>query len=254
MDQTRNAMIRGHLEGRLIGHILRDSTAIEAREKAQNKKGALEKPSPPPRRRGRPGKGEPKAAKRMKRLATQARQKASVSVAQLDMKCAWGCKKNSQGNVPFWKGYKLHLDVTDMGIPVTAVVTGANVHDSQLAIPMEKLTECKIDHLYSLMDSAYDAQDVRRYIQGKGRVAIIDGNKRRGEGTRPLDAAEHQRFKIRSTVERANSHLKDWLLGGKVYVRGIRKVRVHLLSGVVCLAAVKILQYLVIPQQDAEVA
>jgi hypothetical protein len=39
--------------------------------------------------------------------------------------------KNSQGNVSFWMGYKLHLGVTDLGIPVTAVVTGANVHDSQ---------------------------------------------------------------------------------------------------------------------------
>jgi hypothetical protein len=190
----------------------------------------------------------------MKRLAKQARQKASVSIAQLDMECAWGCKKNSQGNVTFWKGYKLHLDVTDMGIPVTAVVTGANIHDSQVAIPMEKLTERKIHHLYSLMDSAYDAQDIRTFIEGKGRVAIIDGNRRRSEGARSFDPAEKERFKIRSTVERANSHLKDWLIGGKVYVRGIRKVSFHLMSGVVCLAAVKILQYLVIPQQDADAA
>ena len=177
-----------------------------------------------------------------------------MSLAQLEMKCAGGCKKNSPGNVTFWKGYKLHLDVTDMGIPVTAVVTGANVHDSQLAIPMEKLTERKIDHLYSLMDSAYDAQDIRNYIHGKGRVAIIDGNRRRGEETQRFDAAEKERFKIRSTVERANSHLKDWLIGGKVYVRDIRKVHFHLMCGVLSLAAVKILHHLVIPQLDAEVA
>lgn len=68
----------------------------------------LEVPPQPPRRRGRPRKDEPKAAKNIKRLAKQARQKASVSIAQLDMGCAWGCKKNSQGNVSFWKGYKLH--------------------------------------------------------------------------------------------------------------------------------------------------
>jgi hypothetical protein len=104
------------------------------------------------------------------------------------------------------------------------------------------------------MDTAYDAQDIRNYIEGKGRVAIIDGNKRRSEGARSFDAAEKERFKIRSTVERANSHLKDWLIGGRVYVRGIRKVSFHLMSGVVCLAAVKILQYLVVPQQDADAA
>jgi len=42
----------------------------------------------------------------------------------LNTDCAWGCKKNSLGNVSFWKGYKLHLDVTEMGIPVTAILTG----------------------------------------------------------------------------------------------------------------------------------
>ena len=254
MDQTLNALVRRHLDGRLIGHILRDSTAIEAREKPQNKKADLPMPPKLPRRRGRSRKGQPKAAKKMTHLAMQARRKASVSLALLDTQSAWGAKKNSQGNISFWKGYKLHLDVTDMGIPVTAVVTGANGHDSQLAIPMEKLTERKIRHLYSLMDSAYDAQDIRTYIAAKGRVAIIEGNRRKGDGRRWLDAAEKQRLKIRSTVERANSHLKDWLLGGKVYVRGIRKVRFHLMSGVVCLAAVKILQYLVIPFQDAQAA
>ena len=69
------------------------------------------------------------------------------------------------------------------------------------------------------MDSAYDAQDIRTYIAAKGRVAIIEGNKRKGDRGRSLDAAEKQRIKNRRTVERANSHLKDWLLGGKVYVR-----------------------------------
>jgi len=254
MDQTLNAMVKRHLRGRLIGHILRDCTAIEAREKPQNKKADLPMPPKLPRRRGRPRKGQPKTAKKMTQLAKQARQKASVSLALLDTQSTWGAKKNIQGNIYFWKGYKLHLDVTDMGIPVTAVVTGAKVHDSQLAIPMEKLTERKICHLYSLMDSAYDAQEIRTYIATKGRVAIIEGNKRKGKSGRRLDAAEKQRFKIRTTVERANSYLKDWLLGGKVYVRGIRKVRFHVMSGVVCLAAVKILQYLVIPRLDARAA
>jgi len=50
-----------------------------------------------------------------------------------------GIKKNSQGKINAWKGYKLHLDVNDFGIPLTFVLTGANVHDSQLAITMEKL-------------------------------------------------------------------------------------------------------------------
>jgi len=55
---------------------------------------------------------------------------------ELNTGCRWGCKTNSQGNITTWKGYKLHLDVTDQGIPVTAVITGANVHDSQVAIAL----------------------------------------------------------------------------------------------------------------------
>ncbi len=59
------------------------------------------------------------------------------------------------------EGHKLHLDVTDNGIPVSAIVTGANVHDSQVAIPLERMTEQRVNHLYSLMDSAYDAKPIR---------------------------------------------------------------------------------------------
>jgi hypothetical protein len=62
----------------------------------------------------------------------------------IDKECAWDCKKNSEGNVSFWKGCKLHLDVSDTGFPLTAIVTGANVHDGQLAIPMEQITERKV--------------------------------------------------------------------------------------------------------------
>jgi hypothetical protein len=79
-----------------------------------------------------------------------------------------GCKKNSEGNVSFWKGYKLHLDVSDTGFPLTAVVMGANVHDSQLAIPMEQLTEMKVPFCYSLMDSTYDSKTIDEYIGGVG--------------------------------------------------------------------------------------
>ena len=251
MDRTLNGMVDRYLKGRLIEHISRDSTAIEAREKPENKKREVEEQPGGKKRRGRPRKSESKAQKKAKRLARQARQKASESISELNMKCCWGCKRNSQGNVSFWKGYKLHLDVTDMGIPVTAVVTGANVHDSQVAIPMEKLTERRIEHLYSLMDSAYDAKEIRSYIEGKGRVALIDANRRGGADLRSFDPTEKRRFNIRTTVERANAHLKDWFFGPRIYVRGVCKVKFHLMSGVVCLAAVKILQYLILPEAEA---
>ena len=101
------------------------------------------------------------------------------------------------------------------------------------------------------MDSAYDAKEIRSYIEGKGRVALIDANKRRGAELRSFDPAEKRRFNIRTTVERANAHLKDWFFSPKMHARGIRKVKFHLMSGVVCLAAVKILQYLILPEAEA---
>jgi hypothetical protein len=95
-------------------------------------------------------------------------------------------------------------------------VTGANVHDSQAAIPLEKLTEKKVQHLYSLMDSAYDAQPILEYIRSKGRVPLVDPNKRNSPDRRSFDPAEKSRYMICTTVERANAHLKDWLIPGQI--------------------------------------
>jgi IS5 family transposase len=250
-SRTLNDMASQYHEGRIVGHISRDSTAIPAREKPVNKKRDVAVPTGSKRKRGRPRKGEIRPTKEPGRLERQLKMKPGKALKELDTDCAWGCKKNSQGNVSFWKGYKLHLDVTDLGIPVTAIVTGANIHDSQVAIPMEKLTERKITFLYSVMDSAYDAAPIKNYIDGKGRVPLIDPNKRRGNERIPFTPAQKERFKIRTTVERANAHLKDWLVPAQIFVRGVKKVSFQLLCGVLCLAALKILQYFILPAQQA---
>lgn len=134
-----------------------------------------------------------------------------------------------------------------MGIPITSVVTAANVHDSQAAIPMEKKTIAIVHRLYSLMDAAYDAKDIRSYIAATGGVPIIDRNKRRNTHSEPMDPAKKIRFRQRSTVERSNAHLKDRLLPAKIMTKGYEKTNFVLMSGVVCLAAVKILQNIVLP-------
>jgi hypothetical protein len=154
--------------------------------------------------------------------------------------------------VSYWKGYKLHLDTTDCGIPVTAVVTAANVHDSQVAIPMEKLTERRITHLYSIMDAAYDASEIHSYITAKGRVPLIDSNRRRDGSGKVFSPAEKERFKVRSSAERANSNLRDWLIGPALYVRGIEKVSFKLVLATVVLAAIKILQYIIAPRLQTD--
>jgi len=81
------------------------------------------------------------------------------------------CMYDSRPVLPFFL-LRGHKSDRLLGIPITAIVTGANVHDSQVAIPMEKLTERKVSFLYSVMDSAYDAAPVAACITGKGRVPL----------------------------------------------------------------------------------
>jgi len=249
-SEALEKLVTKHLSERITGNVLRDSTAIPAREAPSNKKSDVRlSPPPPPHKRGRPKKGERRSPAPPTVLTQQASIPLEAAVSLLPKACTWGCKINSQGNVSYWKGYKLHLDVTDAGIPVSMLVTGANVHDSQAAIPLEMMTERRVTHLYTLMDSAYDAEAIRTFIASRGRLPIIDRNPRRKEARPAFCPATQEHFKARSTVERANAHLKDWLIPSRLYVKGIKKVSFMLACGVLCLAAIKILQYIVMPSR-----
>jgi hypothetical protein len=223
----------------LVRVIARDSTSIRAREKAHNKKKDVKVKK---RKRGRPRKDEVQEPTEPKRVARQLRQSPGKSLSELDKDCGWGCKANSQGKVQYTKGYKLHLDVTDQGIPISSCVTGANVHDSQVAIPLEKMTERRVTHLYGMADSAYDFPELRLYTSEKGRIPVIDPNNRRCPVKREMGPVEREQYKARTVVERANSHLKDHLLPAALYVKGYCKVSFVLQMGVLCLAVLKILQ------------
>ena len=62
-----------------------------------------------------------------------------------------------------WIGYKLHLDVADGDIPVSAMITSASVHDSQVAVPLIQMSSDRVTYLYDLADSAYDAPHIKGY-------------------------------------------------------------------------------------------
>jgi hypothetical protein len=243
LPETLDAIVKRAYKDLPVIHVCRDSTAINAREKISKK--VQEKVKKPVKKRGRPPKGSPKLQKEPSDLKKQITLDASTILNSLDKSCSWGCKKNSQGNVFFWKGYKLHLDVSDIGFPLTAWVTGANVHDSQLAIPFEKLTCKKVKHFYSVMDSAYDAKWIHSYIRMCHRIPIIDPNIRRDKNRPPLDPAKQERYKIRTTVERAYSHLKDRLIPRSLFVKGHSKVSFVLMAGVISLATLKYFQYFI---------
>ena len=52
--------------------------------------------------------------------------------------------------------------------------TSASLHDSQVAIPLATMTDARVTNLYDLMDSAYDAAEIREHSEALGHVAIID--------------------------------------------------------------------------------
>ena len=224
---------------RIIGHVRRDATEIDAREKASKKpKSADKEVKAVPRKRGRPKKGEGRVAsdQGLKRLEKQPSQSLKEMLADLPTQCDIGSKVNSQGYKISWKGYKLHLDTIDGDIPISAILTSASVHDSQVALPLSTMTERKIHACYELMDSAYDAQTIRDQISGKGRIPLIDFNHRSPRDERKFEDFEKERYKERSGAERANSNLKDNLGARTIRVRGHEKVFTHLCLGLLIMA------------------
>ena len=97
---------------------------------------------------------------------------------ELPKVCDVGSKKNSKGHKETWIGYKLHLDVADGSIPISAILTSASTHDSQAALPLAKMSEKRVTNLYDVMDSAYDAPEIREMSLNLGHVPLIDVNPR----------------------------------------------------------------------------
>jgi hypothetical protein len=237
------ALIKAYQSDRLVGHISRDSTAIEAREspvKKQVSKTSSE--SEPKRKRGRPKKGESVRAKPKTRIERQlSMQSLNEMLSDLPTDCDVGTKINAKGYKTSWRGYKLHIDTADGGIPVSAILTSASLHDSQVAIPLAKMSSQRVINLYDLMDSAYDSGLIRLYCYQLGHVPIIDFNKRKKDD-RHFKPHEKERYKERSTAERVNARLKDEFGASYVRVRGHAKVMLHLMLGVIALTVDQLLK------------
>lgn len=235
-QRVHGAMVKAHQGEKLVGHVSRDATAIEGREKPVRKEPAAPKAQ---KKRGRPRRGEIRPPKPQRRVQLQPQRSLEENLADLPRRCDVGCKLNSKGHPMYWIGYKLHLDWSDAGVPVSALLSSASLHDSQAAIPLAQMSEERVKYCYELMDAAYDVSEIRAFSQSRGHVALIDANARSGEKI-PMDPARIERFKQRSTAERGNSDLKDNYGGRFVYVRGAAKVMAHLSFGLIALAAARL--------------
>jgi hypothetical protein len=284
------ALVGRVFQGRIVGVIARDATQIDAREKPADKapKDSPPPPAPPskaagptlpladptlpvagptlpvaidaapatvapPRKRGRPRKGEEAANDPPKpeptRIERQTKQTLGQMLAELPSACDVGTKKNAKGYKTSCTGYKLHIDVASGQIPVSCVLSSASVHDSQVAIPLMTMTSARITYLYEVMDAAYDAKAIPAQGKALGHVSITDRNFRAQHEAKAEWSREVERMKLihmpdpddvlydfRTMVERVNARLKDEFGATFVRVRGAVKVKCHLMFGVLVLA------------------
>jgi hypothetical protein len=236
-EREHQELLDRSLPNHLFGHISQDSTEIEAREKP------VKKPKQGPKqkkKRGRPRKGE-EPLPEPTRIERQMTMTPEEMVSELPTACDRGTKINSKGHMESWNGFKLHIDAADGQIPVSCLLTSASLHDSQVSIPLTKMTSQRVMSLYELKDSAYDCQHIINYSRSLGHVPIIDPNPRNGE-VRELAPAEKVRYRIRTTVERVYSRLKDEFGGRMIRVRGAAKVMAHLMFGILALTADQLLR------------
>ncbi|QTQ30012.1 transposase [Aromatoleum bremense] len=258
-ERVHEALIKEHLGNELIGHLSRDGTAIEARERPAQSRRAAATPAPAPaaqscliteaapaaptpavpakkRGRGRPRRGKVRAPAKVSPIQRQRQQSLAQMLKDIPSGCDRGTKCNAQGYKVSWNGYKLHLDTADCGVPIAALLSSASMHDSRAAIPLSLISAQRVTNLYDVMDAAYCSFELHEHCRSLGHVPLIDHNPRGGmkEAFEPADAI---RYNERTVAERSNARLKDEFGGNTLRVKGGTKVMGHLMFGVLALSA-----------------
>jgi hypothetical protein len=118
------------------------------------------------------------------------------------------------------------------------------------------MTGGRVTNLYDVMDSAYDAPEIREKSRALGHVPIIETKPARGckataaaeakaRRTAGYEPAEAIRYNERTASERVNGALKDSYGGRGVRVRGHAKVFCHLMFGILALTAEQLMRLVV---------
>ena len=225
IDGLLGRLCESFYSGRVIGHLSIDSTIVEAREKPVTR----QKACGTPKKRGRKRKGSPEEAEARAKREEEERLQALEEggdvgeyLSTLCRECSVTGKRNSKGHMQWRIGYKIHLAVDGMGIPVAYAVTGARVHDSRVAISLMRKAEARCPFLYALMDAGYCDRRIAAFAESMGKVAVMDSKAPPGGKKVPMDKAKAERYKARTTVERTNSEMKEKYLPCKLYSRSER--------------------------------
>ena len=245
-QKTHEQFIKEYLSNKIFFYNATDATKIPLRQKALK----VEKEKPKPKKRGRPKKGEtrepvkPTILKLQKEMQSVEEKLTLVSTA-----CGVGIKQNSKGNREVWIGGKLHISVVDGDIPITAFYSGANVHDSSVALPLIQETSKRVNYLYDLQDAGYDADIIREFSLKYNHKPIIDINPKNSKELKTKIeligrekkifkklnqhlSCDEQHYNQRSMVERVNKYLKDDFGCDKIYYQGATKVASVLAFGI----------------------
>jgi transposase len=237
-QKAHEQFVKAYLSEKIFFYNAIDSTKIPLREKPVK----VEKEKSKPKKRGRPKKGEsrepikPTILKQQKEMESVEEKLSLVSTY-----CSVGRKQNSKGNYETWIGGKLHISVVDGDIPITVFYSGANVHDSSVALPLMQETTKRVNYLYDLQDAGYDADIIREYSYKLGHRPIIDINPKNSQKLRDkIELIKHEKesFKLfnlqqdldeehynqRSMVERVNKYLKEDFGCKTIYYKGAVKV------------------------------
>jgi transposase len=256
-QKTHEKFVKKYLSKKTFFYNATDATKIPLRQKAVK----VEKEKPKPKKKGRPKKGEirepvkPTILQKQKEMQTVDEKLSLISTA-----CGVGIKQNSKGNREVWIGGKLHISVVDGDIPVTAFYSGANVHDSSVALPLIQETSKRVDYLYDLQDAGYDADIIREFSIKLRHRPIIDINPKNSKKLKEkIELIDHEKktfkylnqhlnlddehYNQRSMVERVNKYLKDDFGCDKIYYQGAMKVASVLAFGILSICIYQSLKF-----------
>jgi hypothetical protein len=250
-EKVHQALVSEMYKDKIIGHVVKDSTPISAREAPLKKEGEMKE------RRKLVNKQQEKDKRNgNSRKQKQLREDLQTSLSTLPTSCDYGCKKMANGFLTFWKGYKFHVAIDDLCIPLAAVLSSASLNDSEVAIPLAEKSNLVAKNFYDLMDSAYNSPEIKEHSYSLGHVPIIDERprnsiqkeekRRERERKRILNAytAEDVRYRERGPKERFNALFKDYYGGRNIWYRGHSKIACHLMFGVLALTAVSFLDFI----------
>jgi len=245
-EKTHELFVKEYLSDTIFMYNASDATMIPLREKPVK----VEKEEKVKNKVGRPKKGEkrepikPKILELQKDMTTT---KEMLSLVSTD--CGVGVKQNSKGNREITIGGKLHISAVDGDIPIVAFYSGANIHDSSVALPLMKETSKRVSYLYDLLDAGYYSKIIEEFSEKLNHKPIIDinpGNSKVLKEQIQLKKEEKEKFEFfnlpessdvhhynqRSMVERVNKYLKDDFGCNTIYYQGATKVASVLAFGI----------------------